>query len=90
MGKHPPQVSGRLRAFEEQRHHYALVRRVDAIIRLETLDAEFNREHGQALAARQRRDDALDAYGRWLSKFLSVAAEACADDPELLKQLGLA
>jgi hypothetical protein len=47
------------------------------------------KEKGEAQAATQTRDQALDALQEWLSDYLAIAKVALEDNPQLLEALGL-
>ena len=47
------------------------------------------KEKGEAQAATQTRDAALDALQEWLSDYLAIAKVALEDNPQLLEALGV-
>ena len=47
------------------------------------------KEKGEAQAATQKRDAALDELQDWLSDYLAIAKVALEDDPQLLEGLGI-
>jgi len=47
------------------------------------------KEKGEAQAATQTRDEALDALQEWLSDYLAIAKVALEDNPQLLEALGV-
>ena len=47
------------------------------------------KEKGQAQAATQKRDAALDDLQDWLSDYLAIAKVALEDNPQLLEGLGV-
>ena len=47
------------------------------------------KEKGEAQAATQKRDVALDGLQDWLSDYLAIAKIALEDDPQLLEGLGV-
>jgi hypothetical protein len=47
------------------------------------------KEKGEAQAATQTRDQALDALQEWLSDYLAIAKVALEDNPQLLEALGV-
>lgn len=47
------------------------------------------KEKGEAQAATQKRDTALDALQDWLSDYLAIAKVALEDEPQLLEGLGV-
>lgn len=47
------------------------------------------KEKGEAQAATQKRDEALDALQEWLSDYLAIAKVALEDNPQLLEALGV-
>ncbi|RZM82903.1 hypothetical protein [Leptolyngbya iicbica] len=47
------------------------------------------KEKGEAQAATQTRDQALDALQDWLSDYLAIAKVALEDNPQLLESLGV-
>ena len=47
------------------------------------------KEKGEAQAATQKRDAALDAMQDWLSDYLAIAKVALEEEPQLLEGLGM-
>ena len=56
---------------------------------IETANLTQEKEKGEAQAATQKRDAALDALQDWLSDYLAVAKVALEDNPQLLEGLGI-
>jgi hypothetical protein len=57
---------------------------------LQAVDARYQRERGEALDARDQRDEAFDALARALGRILDRARVAFEERPELGKKLGVA
>ena len=56
---------------------------------VETANLAQEKEKGEAQAATQKRDAALDALQDWLSDYLAIAKIALEDNPQLLEGLGV-
>lgn len=56
---------------------------------VETSNLTQEKEKGDAQAATQTRDKALDALQEWLSDYLAIAKVALEDNPQLLEALGV-
>jgi hypothetical protein len=61
-----------------------------AIQELQAFDARYQIDRGEALDARDRRDEAFDALAKALGRILDHAKVAFEDRPELLKKFGVA
>ncbi len=55
---------------------------------LSDLEAKQKKETGEAQAATQKRDEALDIFEEWMSDFKKMAIVALSDSPQLREQLG--
>ncbi|MEO1620873.1 MAG: hypothetical protein AAFU53_07535 [Cyanobacteria bacterium J06632_3] len=56
---------------------------------IEAANLVQEKEKGQAQAATQKRDTALDELQDWLSDYLAIAKVALEDNPQLLEGLGV-
>ena len=56
---------------------------------IETANLTQEKEKGDAQAATQQRDEALDALQDWMMDFMAIAKVALEDDPQQLEGLGV-
>jgi len=56
---------------------------------IETANLAQEKEKGEAQAATQKRDKALDELQDWVSDYLAIAKVALEEDPQLLEALGV-
>ena len=62
---------------------------LDQLKAVETANLLQEKEKGEAQAATQKRDAALDALQDWMSDFIAIAKVALEEDPQLLEGLGV-
>ena len=59
---------------------------------LEEVEKKYNKqlqEKGEAQAATNARDEALDSLQKWTGSYISIARVALEDEPQLLEMLGI-
>ena len=62
---------------------------LEAVKAVEAANLVQEKEKGEAQAATQKRDAALDAMQDWLSDYLAIAKVALEEEPQLLEGLGV-
>ena len=65
---------------------------VAASAELEEVEKKYNKQlqdKGEAQAATNTRDEALDVLEEWMSAYIAIARVALEDEPQLLEMLGI-
>ncbi|MBU2912740.1 hypothetical protein [Reichenbachiella agariperforans] len=59
---------------------------------LSVVESKYNtqlKEKGEAQAATEARDEALDSLNEWMGDYIAIARVALEDDPQMLEMLGV-